>query len=156
VLAVEPPDYIRLVNDPVLIPRLRAAIKPNRFEWRSGSSGRHAGRYRLDGTIEFGAMPANVAFDVIARFDDRELRFGGVNLLRGRSTHYSVSSEDKAMKTLPPKVDIVLRSSEKVARGTVDLFEIWDGELVYEDVPVAGAMTATAPAPSTAPASTRP
>lgn len=156
VLAAEPPDYIRLVKDPVLIPRLHAAIKPNRFEWRPGSSERDAGRYRLDGTIEFGVMPTNVAFDVIARFDGRELRVGGVHVRRGGGTHWGIGSDYRALEKLPPKVDIVLRSSEKVARGTVDLFEIWDGELVYEDVPVAGATTATAPATASAPAPTRP
>ena len=33
--------------------------------------------------------------------------------------------------------DLILRSNQEVARRTVDLFEIWDGELVYENVPVA-------------------
>ena len=45
--------------------------------------------------------------------------------------------------------DIILRSSEKVAKETVDLFEIWQGELVYRDVPVKlGPYATTQPATS--------
>lgn len=32
------------------------------------------------------------------------------------------------------EVDIILRTSEAAARWTVDLFEIWDGEVVFEKV----------------------
>jgi hypothetical protein len=35
-----------------------------------------------------------------------------------------------------PAMDLVLRSSEKLARETVDLFDAWAGEIVPKDVPV--------------------
>jgi hypothetical protein len=41
------------------------------------------------------------------------------------------------LKTLNvEQMDVILRSSEKVARGTVDQFQIWKGEIVIPDVKV--------------------
>ena len=36
-------------------------------------------------------------------------------------------------------VDLVLRPNAREARRTVDLLEIWGGELVFEDLPVMNA-----------------
>lgn len=33
-------------------------------------------------------------------------------------------------------IAIILRSSEKVARHTLDMFDMWKGELVFENVPI--------------------
>jgi hypothetical protein len=40
------------------------------------------------------------------------------------------------LETPPLSVDLIFRSSEKLARGSVDQFEIWNGELLLKDVPV--------------------
>jgi hypothetical protein len=39
---------------------------------------------------------------------------------------------------MPPleSVDVILRSSPDTARSTVDIFEIWQGELIFQDVDV--------------------
>ncbi|HEY7118227.1 MAG TPA: hypothetical protein VH475_16675 [Tepidisphaeraceae bacterium] len=34
------------------------------------------------------------------------------------------------------RADVILRASGRAARATVDLFEIWDGELIFKDVPI--------------------
>ena len=34
------------------------------------------------------------------------------------------------------KVDVTFRSSELIARKTVDLFDIWKGEIIFKDVPM--------------------
>jgi len=34
----------------------------------------------------------------------------------------------------PPRVDLMLRSSKEAAMRTVDMWEIWGGELRFEDV----------------------
>ena len=41
-----------------------------------------------------------------------------------------------ASKVHPGNVDVRLASSEDAARRTFDIFQIWDGELVFHDVPL--------------------
>jgi hypothetical protein len=36
----------------------------------------------------------------------------------------------------PATIDVILHSSEKAARQTVDLTEIWDGEIIYPNIPL--------------------
>jgi hypothetical protein len=62
------------------------------------------------------------------------VRLGGIVGAKGWSINYTFGTGDP----LPPgeTVDIVLRTNIDAARRTVDLYEVWNGELVYEDVPV--------------------
>lgn len=100
----------------------------------------------LSGGIEIKAPPVSAAFDVIARVNDKEYRAGRVYMAKGQSISWGTEGEYSG----PPaeKMDIILRSSKEAARDTVDLFEIWDGELVYKDVPVKVIAPATTSAPS--------
>ena len=43
------------------------------------------------------------------------------------------------------RIDIILRPSVDVAHGSIDVFEVWDGELEFKDVPVARYDPATQP-----------
>ena len=40
-------------------------------------------------------------------------------------------------KLKPKKVDLIFRSKEKLAGETVELFEMWKGEVILQDVLVA-------------------
>jgi hypothetical protein len=124
-------DYINLVDDPSQSDAIRKAIKlelrSTKYEWLSVSA-----------TI--GDLPMNVAFDVVALVGGKEYVFGHYSAFAGGSKGAGFWMGAYRNKTSPTqafdKVDILLRSSETVARGTVDLYEIWKGQILYKDVPV--------------------
>lgn len=88
----------------------------------------------LTGTINVMNPPVDLAFDVFARANGKEYPLGGV------SFHAGGGSWGVATPTPPPgdfrTIDIILRSSEAVARGTIEITQIWRGEIVLSNVPV--------------------
>jgi hypothetical protein len=124
-------DPIRLIDDPSLEPALRAntAVKNVR---------RGNGPGMLQAKVEINSAPAPLAFDVLARIDGKEYSLGHVSLGKGRRITFGVGVgglPPEAVRSLE-KVDIILRSSEAAARRTIDITEVWKGELVFGDVPV--------------------
>ncbi len=91
----------------------------------------------LTGQIGVVSPPANLAFDVFARVDGKEYPLGGVSFHQNSaaSAIYQVSSQ-----SLPPgdlrQIDIILRSSARVAKQTIDFTTAWEGEVVIPNVPV--------------------
>ncbi len=128
VLEHEPLDYIKTIRDPDLTDTLKECIVPEDFHL---DLERQRG---LQGTVKIQAPPVNIAFEVFVRIDGEELRLGTIHKAKGESTDWRVGRAH----TGPPftSCDVILRSSKDVARRSVDLFEIWEGELVYDDVPV--------------------
>ncbi|HOW69821.1 MAG TPA: hypothetical protein PKY77_04400 [Phycisphaerae bacterium] len=145
VLASEPPDYIRATEDPSQAERLKSTITPNQFRWQRSFDAKRGIRYGLNAQIELKRPPVDVAFDVMARINGKEYRVGSIHLPRGKFTNWGIGHGDAVLPEQAAKVDVILRGSKKVARATVAQFSYWDGELVYEDVPVE--MVATNPAP---------
>jgi hypothetical protein len=101
-----------------------------------------------------GNLPTDIAFDVYARYDGAEHLIGSINATAGTGqtavSEYMVGGA--TTRPAPPApVEIVFRSSSKVARNTVDLSEIWQGEFVYPNVPVSGGRAATTTQPTTSP-----
>lgn len=131
VLATEPLDYITMVNDPDLHDQLLDCFEPRNFRVN------YSPVHRVLGEIAATVMPINVAFDVIARVRGDELVIG---------TIVSNKGEKPPMWHLRPfwrvdnppidSFDLILRSNEELVRNSVDMYEAWEGELVYEDVPV--------------------
>ncbi len=128
VLAEEPAVYIRQVNDSSLRRALTECIhcKTQKFE---AGRGQH-----LWVTVEIDKPPAGVAFEVFAQFEGTELRMGEVHAAGGKSVRRFLSVESG--RPAPERCSVILRSSAKVARNTVDIVEMWAGEIVYPDVPV--------------------
>ena len=126
-LAEEPKDYIRMIENPTLKQQLQNCITPERFAFRGSPN-------ELYGTIEFTKVPVNVAFEILASIGGKEYRLSSLNISQGRSTQWCIASYEDIPQA--ESCTIILRSSEKTARGTVDLFDIWDGELLYENVPI--------------------
>jgi hypothetical protein len=90
---------------------------------------------QLDGMVNISAVPVNIAFDVFARIDGKEYPMGAVATAKGHDCGFGVFCSNP-----PPtpfsKCDVVLRSSEKAAKSTLDLTEIWKGEVLIKDVKV--------------------
>jgi hypothetical protein len=127
VLSDVPADLIKLTDDPTLAGPIQASI-------RLGASVYYENR-RMRGDFDIRNTPANVAFDIIARFDGKEYLLGALNVRSGESMLTGFDSVDELPQP-PATADIILRSSERAARRTVDLNEIWKGEIVYPNVPV--------------------
>ena len=135
VLAAEPSDYIRSINDPSLAPRIRAGITPREFRWHKEVDSEGGVTHTLYGEIRIESQPVDLAFDVIARINGKEYPAMTVTSLRGKPAHEYVVCEDAGPSQVPC-VDVVLRSSKKAVRETLDQYEYWEGELIYKDVPV--------------------
>ncbi len=86
-------------------------------------------------TITTTPLPMDVAFRVLFRVRGKEFEADPVCIHRGRS--YSGPHRSPGCQhPVPKSVDVILRSSKEVALDTFDIFEIWQGELVFNSVPV--------------------
>jgi hypothetical protein len=121
-----PADYIKLIDDPTLQPKIQKAITVPQCV-------KYADRYNL--VIDIKNAPANVAFDVFARLGTLEYPLGYIALPKGRQCSFRLNA-GSLNGVFPRKIDLVFRSSEKVARRTTNLFEIWSGEILLKDVEV--------------------
>jgi hypothetical protein len=91
--------------------------------------------------INFRSVPAPVsfAFDIYLCFAGQEQRIGQISQsAKLTSKEVWIQLDDKApiYRQHPDKVDIVFRSSAKAAATTLDIYDIWKGEIVLKDVPI--------------------
>ena len=135
VLDAGAPDCTRAVDDPALTDRLAACITLRDFRVYSRPGG-SASPFSVSGMVDVaGVLPLGIAFEVFGRFDDREVRLGSLACPAGKSQHsFGVS----ATLEEPPgtTVDVILRASHEAAENSLNVFEYWQGELVFKDVPV--------------------
>ena len=75
----------------------------------------------------------NFAFDVFLKVEDREWPMGQVALPAGSGSHgFAFGGQIEGLES--KSVDVVLRTSPAAAERTVDLYEIWGGDVVIEGV----------------------
>jgi hypothetical protein len=135
-------DDVKRIEDPGLAATLHECIKPKDLRFFV---------HWIDGATEFDRTPVNVAFKVYLRIHGKEYEAGSIRA--GPSTCQADGDISRMWPTSRPadvplpftSCDVILRSSVEVARDTVNMFEIWDGELVYKDVPVKVETPATGP-----------
>jgi hypothetical protein len=132
VVAKEPEGAFNVIDDPTLYEAIRSKIRPYGFMIRAGESD------LLRGELGCYSPSVDLAFDVIGRLNGREISLGSISFAKGNFADFSVAAEIGSGKSLlqPVKIDIILRSSEKVARETVNMREMWKGQIEYLDVPV--------------------
>jgi len=83
----------------------------------------------------FDPLPVGVAFDIYIRVKGKERRVGSL----ARPAMPEQGGYELRFWLDPPvpeMVDVILRSSKAIAQETTDVLEMWDGELVFENVPV--------------------
>lgn len=80
--------------------------------------------------------PIDLAFEVIARTPAGEFPINKFDAPAGKTKITTLSARDFPPGAHVGKVDVVLRSSEEVARSTTYLTKGWKGEIVFRDVPV--------------------
>lgn len=130
VLSARTPQYLTAIPDN---PELRAAVEKS---VRVTEFGYVRPEY-FEFTLEANTPPVNLAFECFARVDGKEVRLGDVAFKRGAGRHSYGMGAYRLEPLNPKRADIILRPSPKAAAGTVDLFDYWDGEIVFKDVPVA-------------------
>lgn len=125
VLASKPNGLMKPMSDPRLAAAVRAAVNLESLDSYAGD---------LEGSVSIKSPPVNLAFDVFVRYGGAEYQVGEVTGSAGEDTDIMFSGRPK--EPVPGAVDVILRPSEKAARGTVDMYTYWNQELVYTNVPV--------------------
>lgn len=139
VFAEERPEMFSAVYSPALDRAVRNAISATDFwiERGAGSLGAH-GSLMVQVWLK-DPLPTGIAFDVYVAIDGREIEAeSSVTGYPGGSAGTSQGAYlTSAYDGDPPDTaTLILRSSKAVTLRTPDLFEIWDGELRFENIPV--------------------
>ena len=98
---------------------------------------------RLDSRIDFfDALPMDVAFEVFVRIGEREWPAGTAAQMAGPRAsvlpRIAMGDMTQRVRDFPAdamEADVVLRASPRVAEEA-GLDRIWDGEIVFENVPL--------------------
>lgn len=129
------------ITDPTVAVAVRAALNPQKFMLGEHQPG------VISGQIYVNKTPAPLAFDVFTRFNGREYPLGSLSSLANSTTTMSFTGWEDRHRSVPATITLVLKPSEAVARRTVDLAEYFDGEIVFDDVPVLRGPKADDPLP---------
>jgi hypothetical protein len=133
------------IEEPDLADRLRRA-----FDARLIVDPRGPGTLSLD---MVGDVPASLGFDVLVRAAGREWPMGRFAIWQGsfktspERTNVSYVNPGALPGLTAASVDIVLRSNPSASLESIYMTEVWDGEVVFEDVvvhridPVTGLLT---------------
>jgi hypothetical protein len=131
VLTAAPAGDVTLTDDPSLLPILQASLRATGVQWDPETR-------TLSGKIEIKpAAPGGLAFEVVARTGGKEHKIRDLDhsLPGNLGAYFDAPGVDPDIGGTG-RIDVVFRSSEAVARRTMDLFKIWKGEVVVPDVPV--------------------
>jgi hypothetical protein len=117
-----PPEFVAVVPNPDLADDVKSSCHV------PGVS-RYGGMLML--TVRSFGPPVNLAMDVLARGDGREVCIGTVAWAAGERGERNLAAPAPG---LPAQVDIILRTNAAAAAATVDVSEVWGGEVVFPDI----------------------
>ena len=121
-------EMVKLTDNPQVAELIKKSLRIERFTKKPDGS------YELGVHIE--KSPINVAFSVFARAGGKEFRMG--DMAADTQTNGGTFMHPYNIGDIPAgKVTLIFRSDPAVARKTIDLVEIWKGEIVLEDVELA-------------------
>jgi len=133
VLPDEPPDYITFKSSSELDQAVRACIGP--IEAYTDERTLDDGRQLYIMIPPVTVPPIGLAFDALAEVDGRLLPLGPCSF-SSQEAQMGKSLVTTLTGASPRTITVILKSSKDTAMLTVDLFEIWEGELRFEDVEV--------------------
>ena len=138
VLVEEPPDLLKMTHSEELDRAVAAVMLLSEFRagqknGRPGPPGESAMRVWLSFPH---SRPIGLAFDVFAQFDNQRVNLRQVTASTDRWGAVGRGFSLRHAGEIPSHITFVLRSSKAAALLTADLFEIWDGELWFEDIEV--------------------
>ncbi|UCG31769.1 MAG: hypothetical protein JSU68_08870 [Phycisphaerales bacterium] len=137
-LPADAPDYLELIDEPLQRALIRGGIKVKEAEvrfrprlWPTPAL------YYLRLAFEQNRdLPFDVAFDVVVRHGVREITCGSIWCPEGRQRYHRLETGGYVPRIDGESIDIVLRSSADVARRTVDLRRLWDGQIELSGIPL--------------------
>lgn len=146
VLAEAPPDYIKHRHSRELDAAVLDGVRVT--DIRVFFFSRNRDKMQL--SVHFDPRrPIGLAFEVFGEFDGRTVSFGFTSVSPSTKIGSSSFLEAAFDGEAPESMDIVLRASDEAATQTVDLFEIWDGALRFDDVTVLSGRSRVAAGPFT-------
>ncbi len=144
ILPEEPPDYIKLVNDDSLAENFRAYVTLDEISFRRGKyrdrrteeerMGWNYISYSERSRESPSPMPYSITADAYARVAGKEYRIG--RAIRGKghdSIHINIEGLDGEVEPFDA-FDLVLRPNPRLARETLDIYEIYNGVIVKEGI----------------------
>jgi hypothetical protein len=130
ILAEAPADLVKMVPSDAGRAELLANIRGRKAILQAGSDYLHL-------NLDVSPLTVNIAFDVFGRIGDQEFPLGTMTLPKNTQMGFGMGADQIVKKFGRPKsLTIILRSSDKVARRSIEIYDAWQGELVFEDVPV--------------------
>ena len=133
ILPADAEDPITVTPNPSLEPALRAAVSCSQVYIGSPQSG----KVRVEASLQIrGPLPANVSFDLILAANEQETFMPTIAMARDDPGVLASNITFLPASAVDGNITLVLRSSRKAASKTVNLFDIWGGELRLENVPV--------------------
>jgi len=143
VLPEEPPGLFKLTHSPELDEAIATRLRLSEFSAEEQHGWGREARRRLQGMLWFpGPLPIGVAFEAFAEIGDQRIRSNWPiieSLDRAAGGPHGVGVSFDYDGDTPGTITVILGSSKAAAMRTPDLYEIWDGELRFENVEVAPA-----------------
>jgi hypothetical protein len=117
--------YIELQSDPAMAALLRKA-----FTFQQDTEASEECIH-----LKITDSPANIAFDIFVRAEGKEYPFGNITAAARQSREVLLTAPKDFPIDPPHKpVEIIFRTNPSLARQTLDLHKIWQGELIIADV----------------------
>jgi len=149
VFETEPPGYIKGRHSPAVVDALKNNFQQYKISiyrsWYGDPSSRDPSSplpktmcsslwYAVGNDCD--ELPMNVVSDVFIRIGNEEIKIGTIEGRKGDRWVVQRFNNFEYDGPLVDSIDVILRSNEQLARGTIDMFEVWEGEAVIKDVPV--------------------
>lgn len=141
VLPADAPDTVQLINDPNLAAAIQSAIQME--DLRTSPSHSHQGTLNVQLSVRFSSQPgtsaerpADVAFSVYLQTATGVQELGSVTANTTTTNGSTHVQQDDIQPFEEETATIILKTDPDAARNTIDLFEIWDGELIFNAVPI--------------------
>ena len=131
VLADPPSDLVKLTADEDVRTELLTNIKVTKAVLTPDSQYLHV-------NLDVRPLSVNIAFDAFARVGEQEFSMSTMTLAKGTPMGFGLGGGEEFVKKhgRPQRITVILRSSDQAARRSIEIYEAWKGELVFEDVPV--------------------
>ena len=123
---------VERVSDESLRPAMEAALS---LRYCNAQRSEFA-RTTIRGLFNFDAPPMDFAFDVFVRSGEREWPVGQIDSESEHPWDFSGAFGGRVDGVSGDQVDVILRPSQAAARQTLRITRIWNGEIVFENVPL--------------------
>lgn len=124
---------ISLNSDEAIEQQVTDAVRLESVEAGQYSYEKRKGQWHVDIELNFGKRPADIAIDIILKLGDQESKITSISVPGSSSTSYHTGGR------IPPEfigkeVSVILRPSAEVAETSIDCFDIWNKEILFEGI----------------------